>query len=66
MRFHVIGVTDKGYFYVATVTAETLKAAAQTHIDLYRKHRGLSAYVMRDCMGKRYSVADSERISRAA
>lgn len=62
MRFHIVGVTTQGYFYVATVTADTLKAAAAMHVDMYRKKRGNSAYVMRDSMGKRYCVAESERI----
>ena len=65
MRFHIVGVSGRGYYYVATVTADNLKAAAAMHIDIYRKRKTSYAYVMRDSAGKRYSVRDSECIARA-
>lgn len=63
-KFHALGVTVRGYYYLATLSARTIRDAAQEVRQHHKSHR---VTVLRDGgTGKRYSMRECESIATGA
>lgn len=63
-KFHAIGVTTRGYYYLATLGASTIRDAAR---EVRKHHKSHRVTVLRDgSTGKRYSMRECESIATGA